>query len=354
MVAADAYPEPRHVFREGDARPHATSGVPDPRLDRALVASVGQEFDAPTAAILGFADLLLEDARRQGLDALVPDLQQVRNAGLKLQAMLGDMLDRKAAPAEGEDFAEFCARLRHDLRTPLNAVTGFGELLIEDAEASGNGALIQDLGRILGAARELLGRIDTVGAADPLGEEPRRAPVAADASSRDLVTSVIAAIRPLTPGEAAEGAPPSRILVADDIGSNRDLLSRRLAREGHVVETVADGRAALGRVAAPGPGFDLVLLDLMLPEINGFEVLCRMKADPRLRRVPVIVISALHDHDSVVRCIEAGAEDYLPKPCDHALLRARIKALIGKTRLPDREHGSPEAGFSGPYFSVAT
>jgi adenylate cyclase len=302
------------------------------RLDRALVASVRQEFGAPTAAIIGFAEILLDDIRRQGLDAFAADLEQVRNAGLKLQAMLGDILDQRSAPAEGEDFSDFCARLRHDLRTPLNAVTGFSEILIEDAEATGHAALIQDLRRLLAAADELLARIDQVDGGDLQPGAGARAPVTAATASRDLVTSVIETIRPISPEDGAERVLPSRILVADDIKSNRDLLSRRLLREGHIVETVADGRAALARVAEAGSGLDLVLLDLMLPEMNGFEVLCRMKADPRLRRIPVIVMSALHERDSLIRCIEAGAEDYLPKPFDNVLLRARIKASLARVR----------------------
>jgi class 3 adenylate cyclase len=128
----------------------------------------------------------------------------------------------------------------------------------------------------------------------------------------------------------------SRILVVDDNAANRDLLTRRLSREGHLVEAVEDGRSALHQVASDH--FDLVLLDLMMPEMNGFEVLCRMKADPALRDVPVIMISALDEIDSIVRCIEAGAEDYLPKPFNPVLLRARINAALEKKRLRDREH----------------
>ena len=83
--------------------------------------------------------------------------------------------------------------------------------------------------------------------------------------------------------------------------------------------------------------FDLVLLDLMMPDINGFDVLLRMKADERLRRVPVIMITALAETESAIRCIEAGAEDYLPKPFDPILLRARINACLHKKRWRDRE-----------------
>src|SRR5262249_39706742 len=115
----------------------------------------------------------------------------------------------------------------------------------------------------------------------------------------------------------------------------RDLLSRRLLRDGRLARTAEDGPAALAALAAED--FDLVLLDLMMPGMSGFEVLCRLKADERARHIPVIMISALDELDSTVRCIEAGAEDYLPKPFNPVLLRARIGACLEKKRLRDRE-----------------
>ena len=121
----------------------------------------------------------------------------------------------------------------------------------------------------------------------------------------------------------------------DDIEANRDLLSRRLTHDGHRVASVAGGQQALQALA--DNEFDLVLLDLMMPDINGFDVLVRMKADERLRRIPVIMITALAETESAVRCIEAGAEDYLPKPFNPVLLRARINACLHKKRWRDRE-----------------
>ena len=116
----------------------------------------------------------------------------------------------------------------------------------------------------------------------------------------------------------------------DDIEANRDLLSRRLTRDGHRVVSVAGGQQALQALA--DDEFDLVLLDLMMPEINGFDVLVRMKADERLRRIPVVMITALAETESAVRCIEAGAEDYLPKPFDPILLRAH-QCLLAQEAL---------------------
>jgi class 3 adenylate cyclase len=160
------------------------------------------------------------------------------------------------------------------------------------------------------------------------------------AAASDLVSRVIASIQPVSTSDAGEPIVSSRILVVDDTESNRDLLSRRLVREGHVVEAVADGKAALERLASGS--FDLVLLDLMMPGMNGFEALCRIKAEPETRHVPVIMISALDEFDSIVRCIEAGAEDYLPKPFNPVLLRARINASLEKKRLRDREQAVTE------------
>jgi adenylate cyclase len=125
------------------------------------------------------------------------------------------------------------------------------------------------------------------------------------------------------------------VLVVDDNEVNRDLLSRRLQRHGHQIEVAYDGRQALEKMRQQA--FDLVLLDIMMPEMNGYEVLEYLKADAALRHIPVIMISALDDIESVVRCIELGAEDYLFKPFNPTLLKARIGACLEKKRLRDQE-----------------
>jgi two-component system cell cycle response regulator len=126
------------------------------------------------------------------------------------------------------------------------------------------------------------------------------------------------------------------LLVVDDNEDNRYTLLQRLRRLRYTnVTTAVDGRQALEQLQARD--FDLVLLDVMMPELNGYEVLERMRADERLRHVPVIMISAMDQVESVVRCIELGAEDYLPKPFDPVLLRARIGACLEKKRLRDQE-----------------
>jgi serine phosphatase RsbU (regulator of sigma subunit) len=128
---------------------------------------------------------------------------------------------------------------------------------------------------------------------------------------------------------------PGRLLVVDDVEANRDLLARRLRQLGHAVVTVDGGAAALA--AVENEVFDIVLLDIMMPGIDGYEVLARLQADPARRHIPVIMISAVDEMASVVRCIEMGATDYMPKPFNTVLLKARVSATLEKKRLRDQE-----------------
>jgi class 3 adenylate cyclase len=128
---------------------------------------------------------------------------------------------------------------------------------------------------------------------------------------------------------------PARLLVADDNKVNRLLLQRSLQLQGHQVALAENGRVALEMLAREP--FDVLLLDIAMPEMDGFQVLEHLAKDLRLRDLPVIVTSAVEGMDSVVRCIECGAEDYLTKPVNPVLLKARIGASLEKKRLRDQQ-----------------
>ncbi|MEW6157269.1 MAG: adenylate/guanylate cyclase domain-containing protein [Verrucomicrobiota bacterium] len=133
-------------------------------------------------------------------------------------------------------------------------------------------------------------------------------------------------------------APPAAsgsLLVVEDNEANRVLLTRRLTRQGYTVTEAENGRRALELLREQT--FDLVLLDIMMPEVDGYEVLEKLKASEAMRHIPVIMISALDDLKSLVRCIQRGADDYLTKPFDPVLLGARIGACLEKKRLRDQE-----------------
>ena len=124
------------------------------------------------------------------------------------------------------------------------------------------------------------------------------------------------------------------LLVVDDDKVNRLMLGRYLVQQGHAVSYAENGRQALD-ILRTQP-VEMVLLDIEMPEINGYQVLEQVVADPHLREIPIIVTSALEEMDSVVKCIEMGAEDYLTKPVNKVLLQARINASLDKKRLRDQ------------------
>lgn len=251
--------------------------------------------------------------------------------------------------------------LRHELRTPVNHLIGYSELLLEE-EGLAPGVIetleaIRDRAkRVLGLFPQMVSDDGTVAeGAKMLGQEARslyetaerlRAAQSALAEA-DLDRLAAAAARlselsgRLTTGEMAvdrdtgalhtrQAAGTETILVVDDDEANRDVLARRLQRLGYGVVEARDGVEALETLA--GGGIDLVLLDVMMPRLDGYGVLERRRADEALIEVPIIMISALDEMDSIVRGIELGAEDYLPKPFNPTLLKARITASLERRR----------------------
>jgi two-component system sensor histidine kinase/response regulator len=213
--------------------------------------------------------------------------------------------------------------LLHDLRTPLNQIIGYSDLLSEEAVLEREG-FTGDLGKIGAAAYRILSLLEenftSFSERDASAALPRRwDDTAADALA---VAGTLA-------------VDPGTLLVVDDQAANRDLLSRRLKRQGHTVVTASNGRDALALMRQTS--FDLVLLDIMMPDMDGYEVLQRLKSDDHLQHIPVVMISAVDELQSVVRCIAAGAEDYLAKPFNPTLLQARIGACLEKKRSRDRE-----------------
>jgi two-component system sensor histidine kinase/response regulator len=226
--------------------------------------------------------------------------------------------------------------LIHELRTSLNLIIGYSEMLVEQAQEQGQD-VVPELRKTYNAGKQLLALINesfhAIGgleAASCIGashEEHttwiKQEPVA-EAFSEETAA-----------GEPRSGVSQGSLLVVDDLEANRDVLSHRLEQQGYVVTTAANGRQALGVMRTKT--FDLVLLDLLMPEMDGYELLKCLKANEAWRYIPVIMISALSELDSVVRCIEMGAEDYLTQPFSPILLKARIGACLEKKRARDRE-----------------
>jgi len=296
---------------------------------RPAVFSLKHELRTPLNHIIGYCEMLTEEAEDSGGEKFLPDLKRIHNAGRNLLNVINEICDPEKTPV----YLSNPSLIDHDVRTPLNQIIGYAEMLQEEARAGGHERFIGDLERIHHAARELLGRVLE-------HFSPGKINTAHAASSAaDSATTVFQRHRPAP----AAGPPPpkGRVLVVDDDEGNRTILLRRLSRLGHEVTLAGDGQEALARLRR-GP-FDLLLLDIQMPGMNGYQVLETMKTDPALAQVPVIVLSASDDTARVVRCIEMGAEDYLSKPFDPILLRARIHACLEKNQLRTREREAFEA-----------
>jgi adenylate cyclase len=322
---------------QADIRKGSSPTSEGERTSQALWSHLRHELRTPLNAIIGYSEMLLEDADDAASADFAADLKQVLAAGRQLLAIVNELLD--AGKLASDDVAfnleSLIANLDYQARAPLNGVIGYSEILLENAVENGQKEITPDLEKIHAAGKLFLARLNNIidfSSLDAGLKSP--APGATDQSP--LIDSVMASLRELAQESAAvTGGETGSILVVDDNEINRDLLSRYLARLGHAVQSVPDGKKALEMIGTGA--FDLVLLDIMMPELNGYQVLQHLKDSSNWRDLPVIMISALDEMDSVVRCIELGAADYLSKPFNPVLLRARVGACLEKKRLRDLE-----------------
>jgi adenylate cyclase len=299
--------------------------------DLETLSKLRHALRTPLNQIIGYSEMLMESAEENNASAIVPDLKRIHSSGGQLLAVINDALAPWKIDTGKIDFPA----MRQAMQSPLAAVVSQAGLCLERSRASGHGELVKDLEKILTAAQNLEKLFDSDAYSEEIivgrpaatgGTEPADSPLGA------VVSPVIA---PEDFGLSAQPMPSAKLLAVDDDPMNRDMLSRRLEKLGYEVTDAGNGREALQKLK--DGNFDLVLLDILMPDLDGFQTLEFMKADPRLRHVPVIMLTALDDVASTVRCIEAGAEDYVPKPFNPTVLRARISASLEKKRLRDQE-----------------
>lgn len=280
------------------------------RIEKAYLDDIRQNLYAALAAMRSRAEVV-EQALADEPTALA-DAQRITTALMALDELL-------AAAADTVGDTEL-SRLRHDQRNSIGVVEGYAEILLEDiaGEADCRVALdeIRDLSRQFQQALEKL-RCPTElgGVADPVS---------------DIFKSFR---RGLASGP--RNSLPATILVVDDNDSGRELLAQQLQRQDYLVVEASSGERCLEVMRGAAP--DLVLLDLIMPGLNGYEVLQTIRADDELRRIPVVVISGVQDEAGAIHCIDAGASDYLIKPVNATLLSARVSALLERKVWQDRE-----------------
>ncbi len=236
--------------------------------------------------------------------------------------------------SHGSETADPLSQVRHDLKTPINQIIGYSEMLAEDAEEKGQTDALADLSKIISAARTLLELIDrelrpgkiAAPAAKPAGARPAPAPVD--------VSDLPQALQPLPPLPGNTDPGVDRLLVVDDNEMNRDMLSRRLKSKGYVVEVAEDGQHALDMLAKSS--FDLILLDVMMPGISGIDVLRAVRQTKSRADLPIIMATAKDESEDIVEALKLGANDYVTKPIDFPVALARVQSQLALKRAQDQ------------------
>lgn len=298
-----------------------------------FLAFMRHELHTPINAMVGYAQLFLEELEESGLadvEEVEADLRRILSATRDLARIINDLLDTSRAIDEADNVERYLGELRHQLRTPLTTIKGFSEMLMEQGAERPELSFLH-MGEVHRGAQELTALLEQI--VDVYYARAANSQVVAVPSSKGDVAHRIESV--LNGRQSREPGVKGRILVVDDVPANRRLLARQLERMGHEVLECHDGTSALQ--AMTSHKIQLVLLDLIMPGLSGVDVLEQMRARSEMREIPVLVTSALDDLQTLTRCILMGAEDHLPKPCEPAMLRARVDAALEKKRLRDRE-----------------
>lgn len=277
-------------------------------------------------AIIGYSEMLLEEIADRGgsTKGWQADLDKIRASGADLFQFLENSRTDPGSP-------EFLANLLYFIRTLVTTIVGYADLLIEEADSQTLPETLRDLEIIRNAGHMLVERLQAF--------------VQLDETQASLANlgSAIAEVFPLMRNavNAMQGRKnksirllPGKLLVVDDDAISRDLLVHELLREGYRVDTAGGGRQALEMIRCGS--YDLIILDIVMPEMNGYQVLEQLKSDGTLIDLPVVIISAWIEMDDIAHCIELGAEDYLPRKFNSALLKARVSASLEKKWLREQ------------------
>jgi PAS domain S-box-containing protein len=280
---------------------------------------------------MGYSELIQEKAQDRGVVAFSADLEVIRATGKQLL----DLTNQYLSVSESEFCQASLSQLNFHLSRIIGQVLCYVEVLQSRARTLEFEDFVEDFRKIGVAAKNLLqisSQEATILQSGP-GEQHRVAEVNANWAAESLGDRPIS--RNDGPVPSSSRTDQATILVVEDDGDMRELLCRRLEREGHTAATAINGRQGLDMIRSGS--YDLILLDVMMPEMDGRRVLETLKSDEILSHLPVIMLTAMEDLDSAVQCIEQGAEDYLTKPVNSVLLAAKMRSCLEKKRLRDQE-----------------
>tara|TARA_B100000900_G_scaffold117439_1_gene98915 strand:+ start:1361 stop:2845 length:1485 start_codon:yes stop_codon:yes gene_type:complete len=300
-----------------------------------VLTQIKQDFITPANAIFDYVDMvekILTDAELESED----EIEQIKSSCSKLidQYEVAFVQNTGVNADSSKKSAEEYSELRHNLRTPLNAIIGYSEILMEDYEDDLEEGTLEDFQQIINLARETETAIENFvdyirgESIDPKDDNSSNQLETAEALFKSLGDIEYS----ITLGDEIK---ESDILIVDDNVTNCEVLQRRLSMQGLSCRTAYDGNTAISEVFKKTP--DLILLDVILPDINGLELLKTFRKEHNAESLPVIMVSAFNDVDSISKCIQLGAQDYLPKPINGTILLAKVVAALERKFWRERE-----------------
>ncbi|MBW4536897.1 MAG: SpoIIE family protein phosphatase [Pleurocapsa minor HA4230-MV1] len=285
-----------------------------------------QELGIPINAIIGYSEMIIEEIAEINQDVTyLPELEQIRACGVELLASVNIFFDPTRLTKDWQDLQQIISnpQLQTQLAKPTQVVIDRSQQLISLVDKN----FLLEVRQINRAANQLLQEIPRLIEVTISDRE------ILEDTALALSTNVLANRFPSDKYQLSQ-ARGYTVLVVDDSAINREILADQVKAEGYQTATAKDGKQAIQMIQTGS--FDLILLDIIMPEIDGYQVLKWIRHSP-WKHIPTIMISALEQTDSVVKCIEMGAEDYLTKPFNSTLLKARLGACLEQKRLRDLE-----------------
>jgi diguanylate cyclase (GGDEF)-like protein len=307
---------------------------PSKGAEKILLAQIKQEFSAPAEAIEHYIEVVEQFAKENHLN-VASEIGQIKDAEKKLLSQYEDAFNENTSLNSEKKSSEEYSVLRHNLRTPLNAIIGYSEILMEDFENDLSDEIIKDLESILNLSRDIEKAIERF--VDFIrGELSETETSDSDQGQIENAESLFKSLGDIDYSlEIDEHLQNSDVLIVDDNVTNCEVLARRLSQNGLNCRMAYDGTTAIEEVEKKTP--DLILLDVMLPDINGLELLKKFRKKNKIDSLPIIMVSAFNDVDSVAKCIKLGASDYLPKPLNGTILMAKSIASLEAKYFRSRE-----------------
>ncbi len=302
------------------------------KKDKIILTQIKQDFTTPVDAIADYINLIIE-ANSNYDNEIKEEFENIKKSAKILRVnfieAFKDFAEQKSKTISTDEEASI---LRHDLRTPLNGIIGYSEILIEDFAEDIEDSHKADLGYVINLAKEVESAISNF--VDFLKDGKRSLKV--DEVGDDSVDSLFSSLGKIEfEFEIKEDILESKILIVDDNKTNCDVLERRLKSYGFLTEIAISGKEALKLIDKNH--YDLILLDVLMPEVNGLEVLIKVRKNFDLDKLPIIMVSSFDDVESISKCLQLGANEYLPKPLNSTILLAKVAATLERKALRERE-----------------